>query len=52
MRADFFGREVNVVAPEGAEIGDGAARVVFDPAGVNVYSGGRIVPADGDKEAA
>lgn len=38
VRADFFGREVNIIAPEGASIGDRLNRVVFDPSRINVYA--------------
>ena len=45
VRADFNGTEVNVLAPEGAEISPDMNRVVFDPAGVNVYSDSwRVAP--------
>lgn len=37
VRADFFGNEINIIVEEGAEIGADMNRVVFDPAGINVY---------------
>ncbi len=46
VRADFFGREVNVVAPEGAAVSDRVNRIVFDPARVNVYADGWIVEGE------
>jgi glycerol transport system ATP-binding protein len=45
VRADFQGTEINVIAAEGAEITPDMNRIVFDPAGVNVYSDSwRIAP--------
>jgi glycerol transport system ATP-binding protein len=38
VRADFFGREINAIAPEGAGIGPEMTRMVFDPAHINVYA--------------
>ena len=37
VRAEFLGNEINIIAEEGAEIGADMNRVVFDPAGTNVY---------------
>ncbi|MGB5199935.1 MAG: ABC transporter ATP-binding protein [Sedimenticolaceae bacterium] len=42
-RTEFFGREVNVVIPEGVGISDRADRIVFDAQHVNVYKDGWIV---------
>ncbi len=42
VRADFFGREIAVVVPEGAPLPENADRVTFEPEHVNVYSGGWI----------
>jgi len=42
-RTEFFGRELNVVVPEGEAISDQANRVVFDAERVNVYADGWIV---------
>ena len=45
VRADFKGNVINVIAEEGAEISPDMNRVVFDPAGVNVYSNSwRVAP--------
>ena len=43
--ADFNGNEINVIAEEGAEISPDMNRIVFDPAGVNVYANSwRVAP--------
>ena len=45
VRADFSGTEINVIAEEGAEISPDMNRIVFDPAGVNVYANSwRVAP--------
>ncbi|MCF7747452.1 MULTISPECIES: ABC transporter ATP-binding protein [Sulfitobacter] len=45
VRADFNGNEINVIAEEGAEISPDMNRIVFDPAGVNVYANSwRVAP--------
>lgn len=45
VRADFHGKEINILAEEGAEISPDMNRVVFDPAGINVYSDSwRVAP--------
>jgi glycerol transport system ATP-binding protein len=45
VRADFQGSEINVIAAEGAEISPDMNRIVFDTAGVNVYSDSwRVAP--------
>jgi glycerol transport system ATP-binding protein len=46
VRADFFGREVNVMVPEGVAISDRVNRVSFDPHKVNVYSESWIVDGE------
>ena len=46
VRADFFGREINITVPEGQGISDRANRVSFDPTRVNVYSEGWIVDGE------
>ncbi len=46
VRADFFGREVNVMVPEGVPISDRVNRVQFDPEKVNVYSESWIVDGE------
>lgn len=46
VRADFFGREVNITVPEDQPISDRVNRVTFDPTRVNVYSGGWIVDGE------
>ncbi|PIB25209.1 ABC transporter ATP-binding protein [Amylibacter kogurei] len=38
VRADYKGQEINIIADEGQEIGADMNRVVFDPAGINVYA--------------
>ncbi|MDR6265704.1 ABC transporter ATP-binding protein [Roseobacter sp. N2S] len=48
VRADFQGTEINVIAEEGASISPDVNRVVFDPAGVNVYADSwRVAPVEG-----
>ncbi|GLO77912.1 ABC transporter ATP-binding protein [Sulfitobacter pontiacus] len=48
VRADFNGSEINVIAEEGAEISPDMNRIVFDPAGVNVYANSwRVAPQGG-----
>ena len=37
VRADFFGNDINIVAPEGVQITSDMNRVVFNPGKVNVY---------------
>ena len=37
VRAEFFGRDINIIASEGEVIGPDKTRVAFDPAHVNVY---------------
>ena len=45
VRADFNGNEIKVIAEEGAEISPDMNRIVFDPAGVNVYANSwRVAP--------
>ena len=45
VRTDFKGTAINVIAEEGAEISPDMNRIVFDPAGVNVYSNSwRVAP--------
>lgn len=45
VRADFHGTEINVIAPEGASISPDINRVVFDKAGINIYSDSwRVAP--------
>lgn len=38
IRADFFGTEINIIAPEGAAIAADMNRVTFNPEKVNVYA--------------
>ncbi|SMX45655.1 ABC transporter ATP-binding protein [Actibacterium lipolyticum] len=38
VRADFFGNEINIIAPEGASISPDMNRVTFDAKRVNVYA--------------
>ena len=38
VRAEFFGRDINIIAKESEAIGADMTRVVFDPARVNVYA--------------
>uniref|UniRef100_UPI0040473539 ABC transporter ATP-binding protein n=1 Tax=Yoonia sp. TaxID=2212373 RepID=UPI0040473539 len=45
VRTDFHGTEINVIAAEGAHISPDMNRVVFDPAGINVYADSwRVAP--------
>jgi glycerol transport system ATP-binding protein len=45
VRADFQGTEINVIAEEGADISPDLNRIVFDPAGVNIYADSwRVAP--------
>ena len=45
VRADFHGTEINVIAAEGENISPDMNRIVFDTAGVNVYSDSwRVAP--------
>ena len=45
VRADLNGTEVNIIAAEGANISPDMNRVVFDTAGINVYSDSwRVAP--------
>lgn len=46
VRADFFGREINITVPEGQGISERANRIVFDPDRVNVYAEGWIVDGE------
>jgi glycerol transport system ATP-binding protein len=38
VRTEFFGREINIIAPEGASISPDMNRVVFDASRINVYA--------------
>ncbi|MCB1385940.1 MAG: ABC transporter ATP-binding protein [Nitratireductor sp.] len=38
IRADFFGNEINIIAPEGTPIRSDMNRVTFNPEKVNVYA--------------
>lgn len=45
VRADFHGTEINIIAEEGANISPDMNRVIFDTAGINVYSDSwRVTP--------
>jgi glycerol transport system ATP-binding protein len=47
LRADFFGNELNALAPEGAEVSAESGRLSFDPQGINVYvDDWRLAPRD------
>jgi glycerol transport system ATP-binding protein len=46
VRADFFGTEINAIAPEEAAIPTDATRVAFEPAAINVYADDWRVPAE------
>ncbi|RJL07482.1 ABC transporter ATP-binding protein [Paracoccus siganidrum] len=53
VRAEFFGREINIIAEEGAGIGPDMTRVAFRPDKINVYSDDwRVAPAGRLGEAA
>jgi glycerol transport system ATP-binding protein len=38
VRADLFGKEINILAPEDQVVSTDMNRVVFDPRGINVYA--------------
>ena len=38
VRAEFFGHDINIVAPEGTPVGADMTKVTFDPAKINVYA--------------
>ena len=38
VRADLFGKEINILAPEDQAVSADMNRVVFDPRGINVYA--------------
>jgi len=38
IRADFFGSDINIIAPEGEAISDNMNKITFDPAKINVYA--------------
>ncbi len=40
VRAEFFGREINVLMTEDAPVPAGSVRIAFDPAAISVYDGG------------
>ncbi|MEO0428195.1 MAG: ABC transporter ATP-binding protein [Pseudomonadota bacterium] len=52
VRAECFGREINILAPEGASIGADDTRVAFDPRGINVYADDWRVASTEQSEAA
>ncbi|MCK0140532.1 ABC transporter ATP-binding protein [Aliiroseovarius sp. F47248L] len=46
VRAEFFGRDVNIIANEGEEIGADMNRITFDAGRVNVYANDwRVTPS-------
>ena len=45
-RTEFFGREINVVVPEGVAVSEHANRILFDARHVNVYADGWIVEGE------
>ena len=46
VRTDFFGTEINVIMPEGAEISPDMKRVSFHPEGTNIYADDwRVTPS-------
>ncbi|SHG95354.1 ABC transporter ATP-binding protein [Marivita hallyeonensis] len=51
VRADYFGSPINVIVPEGHEIGADMTRVLFDPAHVNVYQNDWRVAPTGQEAA-
>jgi glycerol transport system ATP-binding protein len=51
VRTDFSGNAINVIVPEGFEIGADMTRVVFDPARVNVYRNDWRVTPTGEQAA-
>jgi len=53
VRADLAGKEINVIASEGQVIDADMTRVVFDPAGINVYRNDwRVLPVGSTEKAA
>jgi glycerol transport system ATP-binding protein len=38
VRAEFFGHDINIVAPEGTPVGGDMTRVSFEPGKINVYA--------------
>jgi len=53
LRTDFYGQELNVIAPESAGMGPDMTRLSFAPEAVNVYSDDwRVAPEHERKEAA
>ena len=47
VRTDFFGTEINVILPEGAEVSPDMTRVSFVPEAVNVYADDwRVAPSE------
>ncbi|SLN74427.1 Trehalose import ATP-binding protein SugC [Roseivivax jejudonensis] len=52
VRLDAAGQEVNATLPEGAPVPAGADRIVFDPAGINVYENAWRIAPEGRREAA
>ncbi|MEL6483069.1 MAG: TOBE domain-containing protein, partial [Pseudomonadota bacterium] len=52
VRAECFGREINILAPEGAAIAADETRVAFDPRGINVYADDwRVAPTEQSEAA-
>ena len=48
IRLDVNGREINAIAPEGAEIPADSTRIALDPKGINVYANDWRVSAEGE----
>ncbi|MEM8581115.1 MAG: ABC transporter ATP-binding protein [Pseudomonadota bacterium] len=47
VRADFFGSTINLIMPEGSDIGVDMNRVIFDPDRINVYRNDwRVTPTE------
>jgi glycerol transport system ATP-binding protein len=52
VRAEFVGKDVNIIVGEGESIGSDRTRVVFDPANINVYADAWLVGPDGTRAGA
>jgi glycerol transport system ATP-binding protein len=52
VRCDYFGTEINAIAGEDDRIDGDQTRLVFDPAGINVYEDDWRVEGEPAREAA
>ncbi|MFN3687014.1 ABC transporter ATP-binding protein [Salinarimonas sp.] len=46
VRAEFFGRPINAVLPEGTPVSEDMSRVVLDPARVGIYENDQLVQGE------